>query len=166
MKKDAKYYALWILQIIFYLLVPLGLIFYSYSSLEPTMESTKFAISFSGVLLCLVTFLIFKRTVLKKVLAEYNGELSQLKADMRIETDASKIANLEHEIRKMSCITDCARAIPVALGGVLALVACDALQEGIIKFSGVLGFVLLSCLVGFACTIAQDLTIESKNKEN
>ena len=159
MKKNSLYWITEILQYVFFLVTPLALVIYNFCSTEQTTETTKFTISFSGVLLLFIIFLVLKKSFFKRKLEDQHTQLMNHISDLGVETDQNRLAALEKAVRGESIFRDCLTYIPVLILTVLLYLVIDAVQAGIMTFAGCLGFIMLSFLCGFICVLVQDATI-------
>ena len=163
MKKDKRYWALEISQLMFFLVVPIVLFIWKCTTIKND-GGTQFIISCSGYIVAIIVFIVFKKIILKKYLADLNGKIINYMTQIETETDQSKIPLIEKALSKCLIIRDVFTVIPVLIGLGLLLVIIKAVEQQLITLYSVIGMCLLSYLVGFICMLFQSYSIKSKNR--
>lgn len=165
MKKDKKYWALQIAQLLFFLIIPVALFIWKCTTIKNNGE-TEFIISCSGFIMAIIIFIVFKKIILKKYLADLNGKIINYTTQMETETDQSKIPLIEKALSKSLVIRDLFIVIPVLIVLGLLLLIIKAVEQQMITLYSVLGLCLLSYIVGFICMLFQSYSIKSKNRRD
>lgn len=165
MKKDKKYWALQIAQLLFFLIIPIVLFIWKCTTIK-NEGGTEFIISCSGFIMAIIIFIVFKNIILKKYLADLDGKIINYTTQMETETDQSKIPLIEKALSKSLVIRDLFIVIPVLIVLGLLLLIIKAVEQQMITLYAVLGLCLLSYIVGFICMLFQSYSIKSKNRRN
>lgn len=162
MKTTKEHILYLIMQILFYLAVPLGLIIYNYTTVEPSAAATGYSLGTAGFLLIFILAIAFKKVFLKRYISDLGGKIIQWDGDLAVETDPTRTDALEKQLHRALAIRDVFTAVPViALLG-LGVMAAEMLEKQLIKFSGCLGWIALSMIVGFLFQIVDDITRKGK----
>lgn len=165
MKKDKKYWALQIAQLLFFLIIPIVLFIWKCTTIK-NEGGTEFIISCSGFIMAIIIFIVFKNIILKKYLADLDGKIINYTTQMETETDQSKIPLIEKALSKSLLIRDLFIVIPVLIVLGLLLLIIKAVEQQMITLYSVIGLCLLSYIVGFICMLFQSYSIKSKNRRN
>ncbi len=161
MKKTPQKIIFGIMSAVFYLAVPIIIILVEY--LSSAEVGNKYSISFMGLLAILIVFWVFKRVFINKRLANYLVTLAALKGTLEVETDKDKIANAENAIKRMQTVeTTINSVLPILACGVV-LYGCHIMEQGIAKFSGAVGFCLISFIVGFVFIVLESRQVVSRH---
>lgn len=146
-----------ICEALFYLAVPLFIIFSQYHKIY----DSYFKIGLTGIMLIIVVFFIFKKLFVNRYLEELKGQIINFKSDLKIETDAGKIANIRRELARAKTYDILFNSAPtVAILGVFIFIS-KALESELIKLSGALGFILLSVIIGIVFSILNARTVRN-----
>ena len=166
MKKDKLYISLEIAKWIFFLALPIALFIWKCTTIGNADGGTKFITSCCGYIVCIIIYIIFKKAIMKNYVKELNGKIVNYYTQLETETDQEKITLIENALKKCLIIRDIFNLVPILIACALILLIVKALEKDIITMYSVLGFITLSCLMGFGCTMAQDWNIKSKNRVN
>ena len=165
MKKDKRYWALQIAQLLFFLIIPVALFIWKCTTIKND-GGTQFIINCSGFIVAIIIFIVFKKIILKKYLADLNGKIINYSTQLETETDQSKIPLIEKALSKTLIIRDLFIVIPVLIGLGLLLMIIKAVEQQLITLYAVVGLCFLSYLVGFICMLFQNYSIKSKNRRD
>lgn len=165
MKKDKRYWALQIAQLLFFLIIPVALFIWKCTTIKND-GGTQFIINCSGFIVAIIIFIVFKKVILKKYLADLNGKIINYSTQLETETDQSKIPLIEKALSKTLIIRDLFIVIPVLIGLGLLLLIIKAVEQQLITLYAVVGLCFLSYLVGFICMLFQSYSIKSKNRRD
>lgn len=156
-----------VLQLVFYGILPLALIFLLYGNLGNTKEAVGFKIAAPGLLVLALAFLCFKKLFISKKLADAHSQCNQLKADLKVETDAGKIANTESAIKNLGTLEVVLNTVVPTLLFLLMILCCKVMEAQLVKLSGTCGFILLSYIAGtvFAVLDAREVVSKYKKEE-
>lgn len=163
MKKDKRYWALEISQLMFFLVVPIVLFIWKCTTIRND-GGTQFIISCGGYIVAIIIFIVFKKIILKKYLADLNGKIVNYTTQIETETDQTKIPLIEKAFSKCLIIRDIFTVVPVVIGLGLLLVIIKAVEQQLITLYSVIGLCLLSYVLGFICMLYQSYSIKSKNR--
>lgn len=142
-----KKIAFTILEVLFVAVIPLALVIINYSSWGT--EANTFKIAFTGILLLFFVFYIIKKIILNTYIERARAMLTQHKADMKIETDASKKEKLLQAIKRGQMFeTIITYIFPFLLLAGLYVLA-QALETAAVQLSGTIGFISVSIVIGF-----------------
>lgn len=143
---SAKKIVFMILEIVFTLVVPAALVIWNYSTWGE--EANAFKISFTGILILIVLFFLFKYVFLNKWMRRMRDKATQHEADLKIETDEEKIENLKSELKKE-------RTIEAVLNYILPILVClaiviiaECLESAMVTLSGTFAWCTVSILIG------------------
>ena len=164
MKWTKKKVAYNVLQLIFYGIVPLVLIFLLYGNLGHTKEAVGFKIAAPGLILLVLVFLCFKKLFVNQKLMDAHSQLNQLKADLKVKTDAAEVTNMENAIKNLGTVEVLLNAVVPVLLFLLLILCCKVMEEQLVKLSGVCGFILLSYLVGTVFAVLDAREVHGKHK--
>lgn len=163
MKKDKKYWCLEILQLMFFLVVPIVLFIWKCTTIK-NGGGTQFIINCSGYILAIIVFIVFKKIILKKYLADLSGKIVNYTTQIETETDQTKIPLIERALSKCLIMRDLFIVAPVLVGLGLLLVVIKAVEQQMITLYAVVGLCVLSYIFGFICMLFQSYSIKSKNR--
>lgn len=154
-----------ILQLIFYGVVPLLLIFLLYGNIGHTREAVGFKIAAPGLLILVLVFLGFKKLFINKRLADAHSQLNQLKADLKVKTDSAEVTNIENAVKNLGTLEVILNAVIPVLLFVLLILCCKVMESQLVKLSGTCGFILLSYIAGTVFAVLDAREVKSKHKE-
>ncbi len=157
------------LELFFMGAVPIALVIWNYSNIGNSVQAVRFKIGITGVMLLIFIILSLKKIFLDKFKQKMQQQEAHLLSELKIETDAEKIKNIVRalkSIRTGECILSV--IVPTIIFALL-FVVCQALEEQIVKLSGVVGFIALSYLIGaifstFAAREVESKTVGGKKK--
>lgn len=165
MKWTKKKIAYNVMQLVFYGVVPLALIFLTYGSVGNEAAVLGFKIAAPGIILLTLVFLCFKRLFINKRLENARAQLNTLKADLRVKTDAAEVTNIENAIKNLGTAEVILNAVvPLLLMG-LVILCCKVMEAGLVRLSGTCGFILVSFVVGMVFAVLDAREVVSKHKE-
>lgn len=153
-----------VMQLVFYGVVPLVLVFLLYGNLGHTKEAIGFKIAAPGLILLVLIFLCLKKLFINKKLADAHSQLNQLKADLKVKTDVAEVANIETAIKNIGTVEVVLNAVVPVLLFLLMMLCCKVMEEQLVKLSGVCGFILLSYIVGTVFAVLDAREIHGKNR--
>lgn len=154
-----------VLQIVFYALVPMGLIFALYGNLGHTTEAVGFKIAAPGLLLSVLVFLCVKKLYLNRKLTDAHDRWNKDLADFEVETDAERKENLRKKIQYYGTMEVVLNAVVPILLFLLLILCCKVMEAQLVKLSGACGLILISYLVGTVFAVLDAREIKSGKKE-
>lgn len=162
MKKTFKHWLFLLLELLFIAVFPLIIVYIGYGGWGE--QATKFKWYFGVLVAIAVVALIVKKTLISPWVERQRIKAGNLEAQLETEVDKAKIINIEDALRKARLIETISSWILPLLFMVVAFVAIRAVERAIVTFSGILGFVLISELIGFVICILDAISVESKHK--
>lgn len=130
---------------LFCTVAPLVFIFIQYGD---TSGGLKYKLPLGLILFVVIVIIIAKNTFLKPRLAKLTAQIAQHNGDLKVESDAGRIANLEAELRRERTAETVLNAIlPIILLAAF-LLACKAMESAVLQLSGAIGFTLASYAIG------------------
>lgn len=162
MKWTKKKIAYNILQLVFYGVVPLALIFLTYGSIGHTVQAVGFKIAAPGIILTVIVFLCFKKLFISKKLSDAHARLNQLKTELEVRTDEIEQKNIENALKKLGTAETLLNCVVPILLTALGVVTCKVLESQLVKLSGTLGFILLSLIFGTVFAVLDAREVKSK----
>lgn len=100
------------------------------------------------ILLAVIIVIVAKNTFLKPRLNKLAAKIAQHDGDLRVESDAGRIANLEAELKRERTVETALNAVTPVLLLAAMFVACKAMESAMLQLSGAIGFTLASYAVG------------------
>lgn len=164
MKWTKKKIAYNILQLVFYGVAPLVLVFLLYGNIGHTREAVGFKIAVPGIILLVLLFLCFKKLWINKKLADAHSQLNQLKASLKVKTDAAEVTNIEQAIKNLGTLEVVLNAVVPVLLFTLLIICCKVMEAQLVKLSGTCGFILLSYITGTIFAVLDAREVKSKHK--
>lgn len=164
MKWTKKKVAYNVLQLVFYGVVPLVLIFLLYGNMGHTKDAIGFKIAAPGLVLIVLVFLCFKKVFINKKLSDAHSQLNQLKADLKVKTDSAEVTNIENAIKNLGTAEVLLNAVVPVLLFLLLILCCKVMEAQIVKLSGTCGFILLSYITGTVFAVLDAREIHGKHK--
>lgn len=150
------------LQVLFTAVVPLVIVFVGYGGWGE--EANGFKIYFGCLIVLAVVLLVAKRVIFKPWAEKTRIKSGLLEADLEKETDTARIILIESALKRYRvCETVFNWALPLVC---LAIVyaAFNAVEKELVQFTSILGWVVLSEIVGFAFSLLESLAVEGKHK--
>ena len=151
-----------VLQLVFYGVVPLALVFLTYGSIGHTAQAVGFKIAAPGIILTVIVFLCFKKLFISKKLADAHERLNAHRASLEVKTDVCEISNIEKVIKNLGTTEVLLNSVVPILLTVLGIVTCKVLESQLLRLSGTLGFILLSLIVGTVFAVLDAREVKSK----
>lgn len=151
-----------VLSLLFVGVIPLALVIWQYSNIGEDANGFKFGIT--GVMVVLLVFLALKKTLINKWLEKQRAGAAQHLADLKIETDAAKIANLEKALQHTQTVESVLNAIMPTILFIGSIIACKAMEAGIVKLGNVMACVTVSYLIGVVFDVLASREVVSKNR--
>ncbi len=137
-----------ILEILFVGVIPLVLILFKYVEVGDGTAQTGFKIGVAGILLAILVLLILKRIVLNKWLTNMGEQANNYVSIIKTETDQEKVDRAKSVLKGIRTIETIINALLPALIFIVALIACNALEQEVVKLSSCLGMIFVSFLIG------------------
>lgn len=163
MKKTGKLLVFRALEVLFVVFVPLAIVYLGYGGWGK--EANQFKIYFGALFTAIMIFLVVKRVVITPWIERQNVKAGNLEAQLEMENDPGKIANIEYALRTTRFIETVFNwVLPMAFL-TTAFIAARAMEQEIVKFSGIIGFVLISEFLGFIFGCVAALCVDSKHKK-
>lgn len=154
-----------VLQLVFYGVVPLVLVFLLYGSIGHTKEAVGFKIAAPGLLILVLVFLCFKKLFINRKLADAHSQLNQLKADLKVKVEIREVENIERAIKNLGTVEVILNAVVPVLLFLLLIICCKVMEAQLVKLSGTCGFILLSYIAGTVFAVLDAREVKSKHKE-
>ena len=162
MKKSWKWFLYLVCEVLFVAVIPLIIVYIGYGGWGK--EATKFKWFFGALIAIIVVFWIVKKVLVSPWLDRQKIKAGSLEAQLEAESDKGKIANIESGLKRVRIIeTIFSWILPLAFLAV-AFFASRAMEQAIVKFSGVLGFIGISEIIGFVFGCLVALCVDSKHK--
>lgn len=155
-----------VLQLVFYGVVPLVLVFMLYGNLGHTKQAVGFKITAPGILIMILVFMCFKKLFINKKLSDAHDRLNKHKADLEVKTDQTEIANIEQQIKNYQTVEVVLRSVVPILLFLLLIICCKVMEAQLVKLSGTCGFILVSYLIGTIFAILDAREVRGKHKED
>lgn len=162
MKLTPKQIVFMCLQVLFVAVVPLIIVFIGYDGWGE--KASGFKIYFGTLATLAVVLLITKKVIVTPWLDKQKIKTGNLEAELVTTTDKQKIILIEDELKKHRVIETVFNwVLPITLL-IIAVVAFNAVERAIVKFSNILLWVMLSEFVGFVFAVLDALCVEGKHK--
>ena len=162
MKRGWKWILFTILELFFVAIVPLAIIYIGYDGWG--QEATKFKWYFGVLVSVLIVFWIVKKVIITPWIDKQKIKAGNLEAQLESENDEIKIEYIESALKKSRLVeTVLSWILPIGLL-LMSFLSSRAMEQAIVKFSGIIGFVGVSELVGFVFSCIVALCVESKHK--
>lgn len=162
MKKTWKWFLFTVLEFLFVAVIPLTIVYIGYDGWGDSANNFKFY--FGVLLLIIIIFWIIKKVLITPWLDKQKIKAGSLEAMLVAETDSGKIANIENGLKTTRLAETIISWILPLMFVLVAFLASKAMEEAIVQFSGILGFVGISELVGFVFSCLVAWCVESKHK--
>ena len=163
MKKTFKHWFVLLLELLFIAVIPLAIVYVGYGGWGE--QATKFKWYFGVLVAIVVVVFIVKKVLITPWVERQRIKAGNLEAALETETDQAKIINIEDALRKARLIETISTWILPMLFLILAFIAVRALERSIVTFSGILGFILLSEVMGFTICVLDALSVKSRHKK-
>lgn len=165
MKWTKKKIAFNVLQLVFYGVIPLALIFLTYGSMGHSVQAVGFKIAAPGIALIVIVFLCFKKLVISKKLSDAHDRLNNHKASLEVKTDEREVENIENTIKNLGTAEVLLNSVVPLLLTALGVVTCKVLESQLVTLSGTLGFILLSFTAGTVFAVLDAREVKSRHRE-
>lgn len=162
MKRTLKKWGFKSLELLFVAIIPLVIIYVGYGGWGA--KATKFKWYFGALLAVLAVLFIVKKVWLNPWIDKRKIKTANLETDLETEVDQAKILYIEDALRRARLIETVINWIMPIILLVLALMAFRAVERSIVTFAGIIGWVLVSEVLGFVVSIFDALSVHSKNK--
>ncbi len=162
MKKSLKWLIFLLLEILFVAVIPLTIVYIGYGGWGK--EATKFKWFFGVLIFFVVIFWIIKKVFLDTLIDKQKIKAGNLEAQLEAENDKGKIANIESALKKSRLIETIFSWIYPLIFLLIAFISSQAMEQAIVKFSGILGFIGISEFIGFVFGCLVALCVDSKHK--
>ena len=166
MKWTKKKIAYNVLQLVFYGVIPLVLVFLTYGNIGDGKAAVGFKIAAPGIIALALIFLCLKKLFIDRKLADTRAQLNSLKADLRIKTDSAEVTNIENAIKNLGTAEVISNSVVPLLLLILAIICCKVMEAGLVKLSGTCGFLLVSYVTGTVFAILDAREVHGKHKES
>ncbi len=164
MKRTAKSWVFFALQLVFMLVVPCVFIWVQYGGL-----TSGYKVSVTAIMLCVLVFWVFKRVFLDKWIKTFGQKIINIETNALNVTDIQAMQANKKKWRSYSVLQLFFNSIIPLLLMVLAVITVKTVEQGLIKLYGCLAFCLLSVAVGVVFRVAEiysmKLEHEDTNKE-
>lgn len=154
MKWTKKKIVFTVFEIIFVAIVPAALVIVDYTYWGYDM--TPFKISICGILLLLLVYYIVKKTILNKYIARLKAMSAQHLADLKVEVDEEKKKRIREELRRERTIESLLSFVIPLLLLALFFVVCKTLESKLVQFSGIVGVIGASEIIGAVFSVLAD----------
>lgn len=162
MKRTWKWFLFTVLELLFVAVIPLVIVCIGYGGWGT--EAKRFKIYFGVVLLLIIIFWIVKKVLITPWIEKQKIKAGNLEAQLESENDKGKIANIESALKRARLTeTIFSWILPLAFL-LIAFLASRAMEQAIVKFSGILGFIGISEFIGFVFGCLVALCVDSKHK--
>lgn len=162
MKITPKQIVFMCLQVLFVAVFPLIIVFVGYGGWGK--QANTFKIYFGTLVILAVVLLIVKKVIITPWVEKTRIKTGNLEAELEKETDKGKIILIEDALKKYRIIETIFNWLLPMVILILAVVAFNAVEKQLVKFTDILGWVLLSEICGFACSIVEALCVEGRHK--
>ncbi|MDE7406488.1 MAG: hypothetical protein K2M89_06420 [Clostridiales bacterium] len=140
-----RYILFTILHALFCAVVPIVFIFIQYGD---TSGGLQYKLPLAAILIVVLVLILAKNTLLRPRITRMIAEIAQHEADLKVESDSGRIANLISELkRERTTEVILNAAVPLLVLSAL-LIGCKALERSALMLSGAIGFALASYAVG------------------
>jgi hypothetical protein len=150
-------------EIIFYLALPIYMVFVNFVTQEVKPENIVYKVSFGGLLLLAVLFLVFKRVFFAKKIEKWKEGTNQMLTDLKVESNPERAANLIEELKMNRTVETVFNFISPAIFFIAAIIACEALEKALMKLSSALGLMLACYVLGTIFSILNARTLRAKH---
>lgn len=162
MKLTPKQIVFMCLQVLFVAVFPLIIVFVCYGGWGE--EAKGFKLYFGTLIILAVVLLIVKKVIITPWLDKTKIKTGNLEAELEKETDKGKIILIEDALKKYRVIETIFNWILPLVILILAVVAFNAVEKQLVKFTDILLWVLLSEICGFTFSIVEALCVEGRHK--
>jgi predicted DNA-binding antitoxin AbrB/MazE fold protein len=139
------------------------MVFVNFVTSEVKPENIVYKVSFGGLLLLAVLFLVFKRVFFKDKIKKWKERTNNKLSDLDVESDPERAANIIEELRMNRTIETVFNFISPAIFFIAAIVACEALEKALMKLSGALGLMFVCYALGTVFSVLKARTLRAKH---
>lgn len=162
MKRTWEWFLFTALEVLFVAVIPLVIVYIGYGGWG--IEANSFKIYFGVLLSAIIIFWIIKKVLITPWIEKQKIKAGNLEAQLEAENDKGKIANIESALKRARITeTIFSWILPLAFL-LIAFLASRAMEQAIVKFSGILGFIGISEFIGFVFGCLVALCVDSKHK--
>lgn len=162
MKRTWKWFFFTVLELLFVAVIPLIIVYIGYGGWGT--EANRFKIYFGVLLSVIIIFWTVKKVLITPWIEKQKIKAGNLEAQLEAENDKWKIANIESALKRARLMeTIFSWILPLAFL-LVAFLASRAMEQAIVKFSGILGFIGISEFIGFVFGCLVALCVDSKHK--
>lgn len=151
-----------VLQLLFFLVVPCVLIWTQYSTAGKVAAWYK--LSLTGIIALVFLFLIAKKLWLDGLLEKCRQKISNIEVQLLAAEGENAIQALKKAYRNLQLIDLFARAVVPILAFVAALFVISAVQEGAVKLFGALALSGVSMICGIVCKVCEIYTAKPEHE--
>lgn len=150
MKRTAKSWVLFAIQLIFMIVVPCVFIWVQYGDL-----TGSYKVSVTAILLTILVFLVFKKIFIDKWLKTIDQKKANIETNALSVTDEASIKTNKKAWRNYAIVQLAISSVVPILVLVLATITIKTVEEGLIKLFGVLVFSLISIASGVVFRVGE-----------
>ena len=162
MKRTWKWFLFTVLELLFVAVIPLVVVYIGYGGWGK--EANHFKVYFGVLLSAVIIFWIIKTVLITPWIDKQKIKAGNLEAQLEAENDKGKIENIESALKRARLTeTIFSWIVPLAFL-LIAFLASRAMEQAIVKFSGILGFIGISEFIGFVFGCLVALCVDSKHK--
>ena len=162
MKITWKWFLFTVLELLFVAVIPLVVVYIGYGGWGK--EANHFKVYFGVLLSAVIIFWIIKTVLITPWIDKQKIKAGNLEAQLEAENDKGKIENIESALKRARLTeTIFSWILPLAFL-LIAFLASRAMEQAIVKFSGILGFIGISEFIGFVFGCLVALCVDSKHK--
>lgn len=152
MKRTAKTWLYFALQIVFMLVLPCVLVWVQYGE---TTTATGYKLQATAIVLFILIFVIFKKIFINKWLKTIDGKIVNIETNALTITDETAIQANKKAWRFYSLMQLLSSIVIPLLVMILAIITIKAVEQDLIELYGCLMFCLLSIIVGCLFRVAE-----------
>lgn len=162
MKRTWKWFLFTVLELLFVAVIPLVVVYIGYGGWGK--EANHFKVYFGVLFSAVIIFWIIKTVLITPWIDKQKIKAGNLEAQLEAENDKGKIENIESALKRARLTeTIFSWILPLAFL-LIAFLASRAMEQAIVKFSGILGFIGISEFIGFVFGCLVALCVDSKHK--
>lgn len=150
MKRTGKAWIFFVLELVFFIVIPLILIWVQYGTL-----AKKYKISVTAILLTILIFWVFKKVLLNTWLKTLDNRIVAIETNALSTTDEKAIISNKKAWRLYSLVQLIFSLIVPLLIMALSGLTIKVVEQGLIKLYGVLMFCFMSIFVGVLFRICE-----------
>ncbi len=160
MKITKKLIAYTAAQALFCAVAPLVFVFTQYGD---TSGGLKYKLPLGIIMFAVVVVIFAKNTLLKPRMQKLSAQIAQQEADLSVESDSDKIANIEADLKRKRTIETVMNAVAPILLLAALLIACKAMENAVLQLSGAVGFTLAAYVIGTAFGVLAAREVHGKH---